>query len=83
MRGLASCARFALVTRLLEELAAQTRAQLPYLASLSALVGLEGTLSLANTLFGLGLASLGLLANLGLGGFGGNGALAGRFAARR
>lgn len=83
MRRLASCTRLALVTRLLEELAAQASAQLPDLTGLFSLVGLQGTLSLANTLLGLGLAGLGLLANLGLGGLGGNGALAGRFPARR
>lgn len=82
MGRLTSGTRLALVTCLLEELAAQTRAQLPDLAGLFTLVGLEGTLPLANTLLGLGLAGLGLLANLGLGGLGGDGALAGRFPAR-
>jgi hypothetical protein len=78
---LTSSTRLTLVTGLLEELATQTSTQFPDLAGLFTLVGLERALSLADTLLGLGLTGLGLLADLSLRSFGGNGALAGRFPA--
>ena len=81
MRWLAACTGLALVAGLLEELAAEAGAQLADFAGLFALVGLERTLSLADALFRLGLAGLRLLADFGLGCFGGDGTLAGRLAA--